>query len=119
MASRALPTVHLAEENDRSPSFPRDHYLLVTTSVGVYSWGFDGVTLLFRSSSGGIVAARKASNMLAIADGQVVILHDLDKGLQKRSYKLKGSDVGAPNCLPVARGIDDTVGPDWFTSVLE
>ena len=101
MASLAVPTVQLDEETDRSPSFPRGHYLLVTTSVGVYSWGSDGVTLLFRSGSGGIVAARKASNMLAIADGQVVILHNVDKELQKRSYKLKGSDVGTLNLLPV------------------
>ncbi|KAL8792273.1 MAG: hypothetical protein Q9195_005152 [Heterodermia aff. obscurata] len=92
MASRVAPTVHLVEETDRSPSFPRDHHLLVTTSVGVYSWDSDGVTRLFRSGSGAIVAARKARNVLAIADGQVVILHDIDKGLQKRSYRLKGSD---------------------------
>ena len=101
MASLAVPTVQLAEETDRSPSFPRGYYLLVTTSVGVYSWGSDGVTLLFRSGSAGIVAARKASNMLAIADGQVVILHNIDKGLQKRSYKLKSSDVGTLNFLLV------------------
>ena len=101
MASRVEPIVHLAEETDRSPSFPRGHYLLITTSLGVYSWGSDGVTLLFRSGSRGIIAAKKASNMLAIADGQVVILHDIDKGLQKRSYKLKGSDVGTLNFLPV------------------
>ena len=101
MASRLVPTVHLAGETDRTPPFPRGHYLLVTTSAGVYSWRSDGVTLVFRSDSGGIVAARKASNMLAIADGQVVILHDINKGLQKRSYRLKGSDVGTLRSSPV------------------
>lgn len=101
MASRVVPTVHLAGETDRTPSFPRGRYLLVTTSAGVYSWRSDGVTLVFRSDSGGIVAARKAGNMLAIADGQVVILHDINKGLQKRSYRLKGSDVGTLRSSPV------------------
>lgn len=100
MASRGVPTLQLAEETDRSPSFPRGHSLLATTSVGVYSWDNNGVTLLFRSASGGIVAARKASNMLAIADGQVVVLHDIDKGIQKRSYRLKGSDVGTLTFWP-------------------
>ena len=75
--------------------------MLATTSTGVYSWDNNGVTQLFRSGSGGIVAARKAGNMLAIADGKVVILHDMDKGLQKRSYRLKGSDVCTLKFLPV------------------
>ncbi|KAI4124971.1 MAG: hypothetical protein LQ347_005529, partial [Umbilicaria vellea] len=76
------------------PSFPLAHYLVVTTTRGVYTWDRNGVTEIFRSGSGGIVAAKKAHNgssLLAVADSQVVVLHDTEKGMQK-SYKLKGSD---------------------------
>lgn len=77
------------------PWFPRSHHLVITTTRGVYTWGRNGVTEIFRSGSGGIVAAKKAQNgssLLAVADSQVVVLHDTEKGMQK-SYKLKGSDV--------------------------
>lgn len=70
-------------------------HLIVTTTRGVFTWGNHGVKEIFHSGSGGIVAARKARNgssLLAVADSQVVILHDTRKGMQK-SYKLRGSDV--------------------------
>lgn len=75
--------------------FPPSYCLIVTTNRAVYSWDMDGITELFRSKSEGIVAARKLSSdseMLAVADSQVVILHDTNKGMQ-RSYRLKGSEV--------------------------
>lgn len=78
--------------------FPRSHHLVITTTRGVYTWGRNGVNEIFRSGSGGIVAAKKAQNgssLLAVADSQVVVLHDTKKGMQK-SYKLKGSDVCTP-----------------------
>ena len=96
MASNSKPPLSLPQNLHRSPSFPRSHHLIVTTTRGVYSWDLDGITLLFRSGSAGIVAAKRAtngSNILAVADGQVVILYDPEKGVQKRSYRLKGSDV--------------------------
>ena len=60
------------------------------------------MTEIFRSGSEGIVAAKKAHNgssLLAVADSQVVVLHDIEKGMQK-SYKLKGSDVRVPRTRP-------------------
>ena len=50
---------------------------------------------IFQSATNGIVAARKTTQgeeLLALADSQVVLLHDMKKG-NERTYKLKGSDV--------------------------
>lgn len=76
-------------------TFPGSYHLIVTTAKGVFVWGSHGVKEIFRSGSEGIVAAKKASNgsgLLAVADSQVVVLHDINKGMQ-RSYRLRGSDV--------------------------
>ena len=75
--------------------FPPQTRLIVTTTNGIYEW--DGVTSteIFRSDSEGILAAKKLTgerDMLAIADSQVVVLHDV-KGKTQRSYRLKGSEV--------------------------
>ena len=74
---------------------PKTHHLIITTAQGVYSWNRNGITELFRSSSQGIVAAEKApdgSGMLAVAASKVVLLRDVEKGME-RSYRLKESDV--------------------------
>lgn len=97
LKKKPLPLLPL-ETPTIEPSFPSSHHLVITTTKGVYTWSRNGVTEIFRSSSGGIVAAKKAHNgssWLAVADSQVVVLHDTEKGMQ-RSYKLKGSDVCAP-----------------------
>lgn len=76
-------------------NLPACRHLIVTTRRGVFTWGNHGVKEIFHSGSGGIVAARKAKNgssLLAVADSQVVILHDTRKGMQK-SYRLRASDV--------------------------
>ena len=94
-ASNELP-IAISQELGCNLAFPNSHHLTVTTAGGVYTWDADGATLLFRSGSQGIVAARKANNgsgILAVADGSVVVLHDTTKGMHKRSYKLRGSDV--------------------------
>ena len=96
MASKTKSSLVVDQLSDRSPSFPSTHQLVITTTKGVYSWDDGGIAILFRSGSGGIVAARKAndgSGMLAVADGRVVVLHDLNRGMHKRSYRLRGSDV--------------------------
>ena len=75
--------------------FPSSNRLMITTKKGVYIWDVHGITEIFRSGSEGIVAAKKiaiGSEMLAVADSQVVVLHDISGGMQ-RSYRLKGSDV--------------------------
>ena len=78
--------------------FPSSNRLVITTTKGVYNWDDYGLTEIFCSRSEGIVAAKKvASEMLAVADSQVVVLHDIAKEMQK-SYRLKGSEVRVP-CL--------------------
>ncbi|KAL2038281.1 hypothetical protein N7G274_008930 [Stereocaulon virgatum] len=75
-------------------AFPAQHHLVVTTTRGVYTWDAHGVTEIFRSGSEGIVAAKRftsGSEMLAVADSHVVVLHEFKSGLQ-RSYRLKGSE---------------------------
>ena len=77
-------------------SFLLSKRLIITTKKGVYIWDAHGITEVFRSGSEGIAAAKKiviGNEMLAVADSQVVVLHDIGGGLQ-RSYRLKGSDVG-------------------------
>ena len=76
-------------------AFPPQHRLVITTTKGVYIWDVYGVTEIFRSGSEGIVAAKQVasgSEMLAVADSEVVILYEFNGGLQK-SYRLKGSEV--------------------------
>lgn len=78
-------------------SFPPSNRLVVTTTKGVYIWDVYGISEIFRSSSQGIVAAKMIVNdseMLAVADSQVVVLHDISGGM-RRSYRLKGSGVSA------------------------
>ena len=77
------------------PSFPLSNRLIITTKKGVYIWDAHGIIEVFRSGSEGIAAAKRiviGNEMLAVADSQVVVLHDISGGLQ-RSYRLKGSDV--------------------------
>ena len=76
-------------------AFPPEHRLVITTTKGVYIWDVYGVTEIFRSGSEGIVAAKRVASggeMLAVADSEVVILHEFSGGSQK-SYRLKGSEV--------------------------
>lgn len=103
-ASKAIPIVpprrksslFMREKSNHDMlDLPACRHLIVTTTRGVFTWGSHGVKEIFHSGSGGIVAARKARNgssLLAVADSQVVILHDTRKGMQK-SYKLRASDV--------------------------
>ena len=76
-------------------SFPTANHLIVTTPKGVHTWTHEGVDEIFRSGSGGIVAAKKTgdgSDLLAVADSQIVLLHDIKKG-RPQSYRLKGINV--------------------------
>ena len=91
-------SIAIEEPGAREPgavAFPPLHRLIITTTKGVYIWDVYGVTEIFRSGSEGIVAAKRIAigrGMLAVADSQVVVLHEFDGGLQK-SYRLKGSEV--------------------------
>ena len=101
--AHTLPTSSLQQDSLINPGesyhqqaqFPVAHRLIVTTTQGVYTWGAAGIVEMFHSGSGGIVAAKKLGpdqGRLAIADSQVVVLHDVHKDMQ-RSYRLKGSEV--------------------------
>jgi hypothetical protein len=75
--------------------FPDNSHLVVTTSAGIFSWDRSGVKKLFNSSKKGILAAREAkdgSQMLAVADEHVVVLHDCKRG-REESWGLNGSEV--------------------------
>ena len=126
--SRPLPDITSDDISERSISghqyagkssfLPPSYRLIVTTSRGVYAWDMDGVTELFRSGSEGIVAAKKLSGhgeILAVADSQVVILHDIKKGMQ-RSYRLKGSEV-RPAIGPLSKHSLKKTGPSALVEV--
>lgn len=89
------PSRSLGQSPQVEDALPALYKLIVTTTSGVYTWDRSGISQIFRSGSEGIVAAKKLddnSDMLAVADSHVVILHDIEKGNQ-RSYRLKGSEV--------------------------
>ncbi|KAL9123125.1 MAG: hypothetical protein Q9187_000314 [Circinaria calcarea] len=92
--SSLLKPLVLPEKQALIKEFPSSHHLVVTTNSGVYLWTYQGVQETFRSKSKGIIAARKLSgsgNILAVADSQVIILHDPSKRTHQ-SYRLKGVD---------------------------
>ena len=71
--------------------FPTNSHLLITCPSRIFSWDARGINTIFRSSKSGIAAAREAkdgSGVLAIADKQVVVLHDTKRG-QEKSWGLE------------------------------
>ncbi|KAL1647801.1 hypothetical protein SLS58_002602 [Diplodia intermedia] len=96
-----MPPIRVAQHARPAPvephhafAFPKDHHLVITTESNVWSWDRSGLTNAFGSASGGILAAKEAkdgSGLLAVADDQVVVLHDANRGMD-RSYRLKGTD---------------------------
>ncbi|KAL1624134.1 hypothetical protein SLS54_004063 [Diplodia seriata] len=96
-----MPPIRVAQHARPAPVephhafvFPKDHHLVITTESNVWSWDRSGLTNAFGSASGGILAAKEAkdgSGLLAVADDQVVVLHDANRGMD-RSYRLKGTD---------------------------
>ena len=73
---------------------PTSHHLVITTTKGVYAWNGQGTVEMFASNSEGIVAAKKvqaSKELLAVADSQLVILHDYNQGMQQ-TYKLRRED---------------------------
>jgi hypothetical protein len=98
MAER--PTTAAAKASSTKPAsnaswFPKSLELVVTTNKHVYSWTAAGVADLFRSGSAGILVARRVGSdghLLAVADAEVVILHDTRQKADK-SYRLKRADV--------------------------
>ena len=93
-SERKISAPHVVNKAERS-GFPTHHQLIVTTKRTVSLWQGPKAIELFHSGSGGIVAAKRLeedSNMIAVADSQVVVLHDVRRKKQK-SYRLKGSEV--------------------------
>lgn len=72
-------------------TFPSNNHLLIACPSKILSWDSGGINTIFQSGKAGIVAAREAkdgSGMLAIADKQVVVLHDTRRR-QKKSWGLQ------------------------------
>lgn len=81
---------------------PTNSHLIITTPGGIFSWDHDGVKKLFSSSKKGILAAKEAkdgSQMLAVADKHVVVLHDCKRG-REESWGLSGSEVVSHSSSP-------------------
>ena len=75
--------------------FPLDHHLVLTTRNQILCWDAQGVDTTFRSSSGGILATKEfkdGGDKIAIADSQVILIHDY-KGGYSKTHRLKGSDA--------------------------
>ena len=89
-AARRISTEQPILKKSTTFNFPANSHLLVTCPSTICSWDSSGINPIFRSSKGGIVAAREAkdgSGVLAVADGHVVVLHDTKRG-QERSWGL-------------------------------
>ena len=100
--------------------FPAHHQLIVTTKRSVSLWEGPKAIELFHSGSGGIVAAKRLeedSNMIAVADSQVVVLHDVRRKKQK-SYRLKGSEVIIPTCQVVIDAERDRAKSDLSSTLV-
>ncbi|KAI9715249.1 MAG: hypothetical protein M1812_006060 [Candelaria pacifica] len=94
MASKMNDLLAIEDVDIHPVGFPEFHHLVVTTSKGVNYWTSEGIQEVFHSGSEGIVAAKKSrdsSGVIAVADSQVVVLHDTKRALEK-SYRLKGTD---------------------------
>lgn len=63
--------------------------LIVTTPSRVCKYNINGITTLFTSSRNGIAASAACSDLLAVADSQVVVLHD-GRRAASRSWGLGG-----------------------------
>ncbi|KAK5697519.1 hypothetical protein LTR97_007657 [Elasticomyces elasticus] len=70
---------------------PSGIYLLVSTPSHIYAWDCRGITAVFTSSKAGIVAVRARNSILAVADSQVVVLHDTKHG-QDASWGLTANE---------------------------
>ena len=94
------PLVSLVETaRPSSTSIPSSQDLIVTTTKGVYAWDCNGAVEMFSSRSEGIVTAKRVQagkEMLAVADSQLVILHDCERGTQ-RTYRLRRENQVALN----------------------
>jgi hypothetical protein len=94
---RAVKQAATAPKPASQPAFkvPINSHLIITTSGGIFSWDQNGVKKLFSSSKKGVFAAREAkdgSQVLAVADEHVVVLHDCKRG-REESWGLSGNEV--------------------------
>ena len=83
-------------------SLPFQRNLFIATPNAIYQRSQTGNKLLFSCDCAeGIVNARVSTNnsgVLAVADGQIVVLYDATRE-RKKKHILKGGDVGRPNGL--------------------
>ncbi|MCJ1312758.1 hypothetical protein MMC25_006434 [Agyrium rufum] len=80
ISSHRRPLGPVRSSSDSSYVFPRYTNLLVTTAQGVFVWNRESTTQVLKSVSCGIAAARAVTSgakpILAVADRQVIVLHD-------------------------------------------
>ncbi|KAF2667113.1 WD40 repeat-like protein [Microthyrium microscopicum] len=87
-----LPTIEEQLLEMASRAFPSTHHLVAVTQKNVLTWDSNGIRRIFTSGSSGIIAAKESKNgTLAISDSHLVLLHEVEKGLE-RSYRLKGAE---------------------------
>ena len=116
-STRTRTATLLSKQQQPSPTAPFDDdpqwKLFITTNSKICAWDRSGCEPIFTSSSRGIVAAKRAQDgkaplvlrpdiwkaltsllgsVLAIADAQVVMLHQMKDG-QDKSYRLRGTQV--------------------------
>lgn len=94
---RAVKQAVIASQTASQSAFklPPNIHLIITTSGGIFSWDQDGVKKPFSSSRKGILAAKEAkdgSQVLAVADEHVIVLHDCKRG-REESWGLRGNEV--------------------------
>ncbi|KAK4918962.1 hypothetical protein LTR49_013279 [Elasticomyces elasticus] len=88
---------------------PSGIYLLVSTPSHIYAWDCRGITAVFTSSKAGIVAARARNSILAVADSQVVVLHDTKHG-QDASWGLTANEHDELRLIEATKdGLDGTI----------
>ncbi|KAF2837025.1 hypothetical protein M501DRAFT_938708, partial [Patellaria atrata CBS 101060] len=83
------------QPNTATFTFPTNDHLVIITQRHVLNWDAKGISKVFLSASEGILAAKESkdgSGTLAIADSQVVVLHDRVDQATQRSYKLNGTE---------------------------
>lgn len=126
MPTRSIPPSPIRPP-PRSPirasfKFPVEQHLLVTTQKEVITWDQQGIKSVFQSGSRGILAAKEASDgsgLLAVADSQVVVLHDVRQALN-RSYRLKATEVSFGGLMVyLGRSLTSFIGQSTTARVFE
>ncbi|KAI9785561.1 MAG: hypothetical protein M1816_000372 [Peltula sp. TS41687] len=111
--------LQIEDVNVEPPWFPKGHRLIIVNHRNILSWDIGGIHELFRSNSEGILAAksvyREGHHFLAVADTEVIILHDIRVRMDEHSsYRLKQAQADNTvqgYCLNSSRLFDPGLQP--------